>query len=208
MIHLDKKFKGTLHSVECYVEHFSPTSLPIEPLGHSGTWTSCVHVLLTLKESLSLKKEILPKSKEPKAEKIKRPFFFHNNGQLWFPWPGVENDTVQMSQQHLYEESGKKPIHFNAYTTFEKWYYFFYNPGNDGKQVIRIVNQRKQCQLRYQEGTPYDSTAIAVIMSAITIIKESSNIPKGGVLMPGAAFHKTDLVDRLMNNGYTIEVLK
>ncbi|CAB3235863.1 unnamed protein product [Arctia plantaginis] len=258
MIHLDKKFKGTLHSVECYVEHFSPTSLPIEPLGHSGTWTSCVHVLLTLKESLSLKKEILPKSKEPKAEKIKRPFFFHNNGQLWFPWPGVENDTVQMSQQHLYEESGKKPIHFNAYTTFEKWYYFFIilgmyiyyylcnfkcfakllinyprvftfgfisekGPTNEMTQKLKFrfllngvgweagdqnCEPTKTMSVKVSGRDPYDSTAIAVIMSAITIIKESSNIPKGGVLMPGAAFHKTDLVDRLMNNGYTIEVLK
>lgn len=54
----------------------------------------------------------------------------------------------------------------------------------------------------------YDSTALAIIMCAITILKERSNMPKGGVIMPGAAFYKTDIIDRLtQNNGFKFEVL-
>lgn len=33
-----------------------------------------------------------------------------------------------MSQRYLYKENGKKPVHFKAYTTFEKWYYFIIVP--------------------------------------------------------------------------------
>ncbi|CAH1635742.1 unnamed protein product [Spodoptera littoralis] len=53
----------------------------------------------------------------------------------------------------------------------------------------------------------YDTTAIAIIMCAITILKEGSNITKRGVLMPGAAFYRTDIVDRLMHEGYSFEVV-
>ncbi|CAB3235861.1 unnamed protein product [Arctia plantaginis] len=257
MMYLDKKFKGTLHSVECYVENFLPMSLPPKALLHKGTWTSLVHVLITFKEYLALKKEILPKAYEPEKEKIKRPFFFRNNSQLWFPWPGVENDTVLMSQKHLYEESGKKPFHFNAYTTCEKWYqfllipamYIYYylcyfkcfakllinyprvftfglisekGPTHEIAQKMKfsfLLNGKgwetgdqnweptKTISVKVSGKDPYDATVFAVIMSAITVIKERWNMPTGGVIMPGAAFYETDLVDRL-KDVFTYEVLK
>ncbi|CAB3222741.1 unnamed protein product [Arctia plantaginis] len=65
----------------------------------------------------------------------------------------------------------------------------------------------KTISVKVSGKDPYDATVFAVIMSAITVIKERWNMPTGGVLMPGAAFYETDLVDRL-KDVFTYEVLK
>ncbi|XP_060859268.1 saccharopine dehydrogenase-like oxidoreductase [Metopolophium dirhodum] len=46
----------------------------------------------------------------------------------------------------------------------------------------------------------YGFTSKAVILGAITIIKDQINIPKGGVLTPAAAFRNTQFVNRLMDH--------
>lgn len=43
-------------------------------------------------------------------------------------------------------------------------------------------------------------TSKAVILGAVTIIKDQINIPKGGVLTPAAAFRNTKFVEHLMNH--------
>jgi len=54
----------------------------------------------------------------------------------------------------------------------------------------------------------YGATCVALLLSAITILKESSLMPgKGGVLPPGYAFAKTSLIDNLCKNGFTFEVV-
>ncbi|KAG7198229.1 hypothetical protein KM043_005636 [Ampulex compressa] len=54
----------------------------------------------------------------------------------------------------------------------------------------------------------YGFTCTAVLLSAITILKESDKMPhNGGVLTPGAAFSKTSLIEELNNNGLSFEVV-
>lgn len=54
----------------------------------------------------------------------------------------------------------------------------------------------------------YGVTAVAMMLCALTILKESDKMPKGGgVLTTGAAFSKTSLIDELNKNGLTFEVV-
>nr|XP_021189549.2 saccharopine dehydrogenase-like oxidoreductase [Helicoverpa armigera] len=262
MIYLERQFKGTLHTVECYVELLLPkrTYVPGRALIHNGTWTSLVYVLEYFKDYLTLWKELFPKPVEPVPEEMQKSFFHRHNGRCWFPYPGTDNDLVNMSQRYLHNKNQKKPVHFGAYTTvplFFHWiviaaiylyYYlsyfkFFRNwlincprlftlgyaskkgPTDrtrkdtkfefvlngkgwelDGKLESRPT---KTMSVKVSGNDPgYDATSIAIIMSAITILRESSNMPKGGVIMPGAAFYRTDIVDRLMHEGYSYEILK
>lgn len=46
----------------------------------------------------------------------------------------------------------------------------------------------------------YGTTCAGVLLCALTILKESDKMPKGGVLMPGAAFYNTDLIKNLDNH--------
>ncbi|CAB3235856.1 unnamed protein product [Arctia plantaginis] len=260
LIYLEKQFKGTLYTVECFTEFSLPPCRLFRALIHNGRWTSLLNSFKTYRHQLSLWSEIFPEPIEPEPEEMKRSLFFRNKGRLWFPWPGIENDSVRMSQIFLNEKNEKKPLHFKAYTTFQFFYQFIVLPVIlmyyflsyfkvfrrllisfprlftlgyvsrkgptytmrqstnfsfilNGKGWELDCNEKskptKTLSVKVSGQDPcQDSTAIALIMSAITILKESSNMPKGGVITPGAAFFRTDIVDRLMHEGYTFQVLK
>ncbi|KAK5650826.1 hypothetical protein RI129_001855 [Pyrocoelia pectoralis] len=54
----------------------------------------------------------------------------------------------------------------------------------------------------------YGFTCLAVVLSAIMILTEPSNLPKkGGVYTPAAAFFKTSLVEEMQKNGVPLEIL-
>ncbi|KAM0735094.1 Saccharopine dehydrogenase-like oxidoreductase [Formica fusca] len=54
----------------------------------------------------------------------------------------------------------------------------------------------------------YEITSIALILSAITILKEADKIPdNGGVLTPGAAFGKTSMIEQLNKHNIKFEVI-
>jgi short subunit dehydrogenase-like uncharacterized protein len=54
----------------------------------------------------------------------------------------------------------------------------------------------------------YGSTSIALLLSAMTILKESERMPdNGGYFTPGAAFKKTNLINELQANGVKFEVV-
>ncbi|KAK5650362.1 hypothetical protein RI129_001391 [Pyrocoelia pectoralis] len=54
----------------------------------------------------------------------------------------------------------------------------------------------------------YGFTCLAVVLSAIMILTEPSNLPKkGGVYSPAAAFFKTSLVEEMQKNGVPLEIL-
>lgn len=55
----------------------------------------------------------------------------------------------------------------------------------------------------------YGSTCICLLVSAITILKESDKLPeKGGVFPPAAAFKNTSMISELQKNNLTFEVIK
>jgi len=53
----------------------------------------------------------------------------------------------------------------------------------------------------------YLATSTAMIQSALTILKDRDQMPKGGVLTPASAFRSTKLVDRLQARELTFEVV-
>lgn len=54
----------------------------------------------------------------------------------------------------------------------------------------------------------YGATCVALLLSATTILNENQKMPgNGGVLPPGAAFAKTDLISNLSKNGFKFEVI-
>ncbi|KAF5299944.1 hypothetical protein FQA39_LY11317 [Lamprigera yunnana] len=53
----------------------------------------------------------------------------------------------------------------------------------------------------------YGLTCICVTLSAIVLLTEQERMPqKGGVYTPGAAFHRTSLIQQLNENGVTFEI--
>ncbi|XP_022596814.1 saccharopine dehydrogenase-like oxidoreductase [Seriola dumerili] len=65
---------------------------------------------------------------------------------------------------------------------------------------IRTLVQGPECG--------YVATPIAMVQAALTILNESTALPKkGGVYTPGAAFAKTTLVDRLNKHGIQFSVI-
>ncbi|XP_060847112.1 saccharopine dehydrogenase-like oxidoreductase [Rhopalosiphum padi] len=59
----------------------------------------------------------------------------------------------------------------------------------------------RQTVIKVKAKNPgYGFTSKAVVLGAITIIKDQINIPKGGVLTPASAFRNTQFVKRLMDH--------
>lgn len=66
----------------------------------------------------------------------------------------------------------------------------------------------KEMVTKVTGANAYNITAISLMLSALTIIKESDKMPKGGgVLSSGAAFSKTSLINELNKNCLTFEVV-
>lgn len=65
------------------------------------------------------------------------------------------------------------------------------------KKVITRVHARNPA---------YGATSVALLLSATTIIRESSKMPMGGVLTPGIAFRNTNMIDELQKHGITFSV--
>ncbi|KAJ8734076.1 hypothetical protein PYW07_014627 [Mythimna separata] len=54
----------------------------------------------------------------------------------------------------------------------------------------------------------YGATVVALLMSAVTILKERENLPRaGGVLTPGAAFKNTTIIQKLIENNLNYEIV-
>uniref|UniRef100_A0A2S2P170 Saccharopine dehydrogenase-like oxidoreductase n=2 Tax=Schizaphis graminum TaxID=13262 RepID=A0A2S2P170_SCHGA len=63
----------------------------------------------------------------------------------------------------------------------------------------------RQTVIKVKAKNPgYGFTSKAVILGAITIIKDQINIPKGGVLTPASAFRNTQFVKRLMDHNAAV----
>ncbi|KAI5636339.1 saccharopine dehydrogenase NADP binding domain-containing protein [Phthorimaea operculella] len=125
---LERNFKGTLHSVECYTVLDIPTRANFPFPGHNnslihyGTWESLVHELRNHKKYMQLKKLTLPES-EPVPDELKKPFFHRSKGRFWYPYPGPDYAVIEQTQQYQ-SESGKTPYHFKMYTTMPLFIHF------------------------------------------------------------------------------------
>ncbi|KAJ0177879.1 hypothetical protein K1T71_006752 [Dendrolimus kikuchii] len=54
----------------------------------------------------------------------------------------------------------------------------------------------------------YQTTAAALALSALTILKDYSKMPKSGVVMPGAAFYDTSIVNELQKHDFKFQFVE
>lgn len=91
----------------------------------------------------------------------------------------------------------------------------FYGEGWVRKEPKEAVSYSEPCNkkivARMSGRNPaYESTGLILIASAITLLSEIDKLPengKGGVYTPGAAFAKTSIMQLLLNNGITFEIM-
>lgn len=58
----------------------------------------------------------------------------------------------------------------------------------------------------HAKNPAYGATSAALLLSATTIIRESSKMPEGGVLTPGIAFRNTNMITELQKHGITFSL--
>lgn len=73
------------------------------------------------------------------------------------------------------------------------------NYGSTDKEVRVVVSG---------SNPAYGSTSVALLLSAKTILFESSKIPHCGVITPGIAFKNTTLIEQLKKHGVSIDIIE
>ncbi|KAG7306511.1 hypothetical protein JYU34_009150 [Plutella xylostella] len=268
LLHLEHEFQGTLHSAHCYTALDIAKRLllpgPGKTLVHYGTWASLVHELKNYREYSRLKRETFPEDVYEPALEPKRSFFHKHKGKCWFPYPGPDQDVIEMSQRHLHEHRKKPAVRCSIYTTMPAFYHllllipafmFYYHmsflacfryllmkyprlftlgymshkgpskrnrndtkfsfvftgkgwtekPKADENKKVEPFN--KTVCVKVSGVDAYATTAVAMVLSAITVLKDQDKMPKGGVVPLGAAFFDTSLVERLNHYGLKFEVV-
>lgn len=71
----------------------------------------------------------------------------------------------------------------------------------------KIPLNKKMIARVWAKNPGYGATSVALLLSARTILYESAKIPESGVLTPGVAFKKTNLIQELQKHGYTFEIM-
>lgn len=97
----------------------------------------------------------------------------------------------------------QKQIEASSFTmTFFGEGYNEHSGGDKNKLSVKICTQVKGPEAGYV------ATPIAMVQAAMTLLTETSNLPKsGGVFTPGAAFCHTKLIDRLNRHGIEFSVI-
>ncbi|XP_047116308.1 saccharopine dehydrogenase-like oxidoreductase isoform X1 [Schistocerca piceifrons] len=100
-------------------------------------------------------------------------------------------------------EEMMKNTHFKFTLFAEGWKEKLSEPTD---QHATPMNKKVTAQIKGQ-NPGYGATCTALILSAVTIIKEHDKMPfSGGVFTPGAAFAKTSLIEELNKHGLTFEI--
>ncbi|CAH0723486.1 unnamed protein product, partial [Brenthis ino] len=90
-------------------------------------------------------------------------------------------------------------------TTFQ---FDLFGEGWEAGTDVEAVPPNKKMTVRVSGSNPgYGATVVALLYSAIMLLKESDKIPTYGVLTPGLAFRGTGLLRRLAAAGLRFEVL-
>lgn len=100
-------------------------------------------------------------------------------------------------------EEMMKNTHFKFTFFAEGWKEKLAEPAD---QHAEPMNKKVTAQVKGQ-NPGYGATCTALILSALTILKDHDKMPfSGGVLTPGAAFAKTSLIEELNKHGLTFEI--
>ncbi|XP_017775845.1 PREDICTED: saccharopine dehydrogenase-like oxidoreductase [Nicrophorus vespilloides] len=115
---VSEKFKGTLHSVETYMEGGEEGGPWPGPTINYGTWESAVYGLAHGDELKDLRSKLYA-TKLPKFKpSLKSRGVIHKNdfNDKWsLPFMGSDRSVVRRSQRYFYEHEKKRPVQINTY---------------------------------------------------------------------------------------------
>lgn len=78
---------------------------------------------------------------------------------------------------------------------------------NATEDELKIPTNKTMITRVWTKNPAYGATSAALLLSATTIIKENAKMPGGGVITPGIAFRKTNMIKELQKHGFTFEVV-
>uniref|UniRef100_A0A7N4PAI1 Saccharopine dehydrogenase-like oxidoreductase n=1 Tax=Sarcophilus harrisii TaxID=9305 RepID=A0A7N4PAI1_SARHA len=222
VLYTRNKLKGTLTAVESFLTiNSGPEGMCI----HDGTWKSAIHGFGDQKSLKNLRKQSNMKPVPVVGAKLKRKWPISYCSELCeysIPFMGSDASVVKRTQRFLYENLQETPFpwlfsfgYFSKQGPTQKqmddasFIFTFFGQGysqdhttKDGKPNIKICTQVKGPE------PGYVATPIAMVQAAVTLLKDTSELPKGGgVFTPGAAFSKTKLIERLNQCGIEFSVI-
>lgn len=118
LIFLQKKFEGTLNSVETYLKGGSEDPSLSGPSINYGTWESAVYGVGNENELRPLRTKLFPKrlpKLEPRLITNKIPFKDPINNQWAAIFPGSDRSVMMRTQHYLYEEKKQRPVQVQTY---------------------------------------------------------------------------------------------
>ncbi|XP_062560537.1 saccharopine dehydrogenase-like oxidoreductase [Armigeres subalbatus] len=120
-VFLEKKFDGTVNSVETFLETSSSKSDGGAVL-HYGTWESAIYGLAHANELRGLRSQLFQSRLPNFQPRLKdRPLLHKNklvNNRWCLPFPGSDRSVVMRSQRYFYDNDKKRPIQMKAYVSF------------------------------------------------------------------------------------------
>uniref|UniRef100_A0A8D3DZN8 Saccharopine dehydrogenase-like oxidoreductase n=1 Tax=Scophthalmus maximus TaxID=52904 RepID=A0A8D3DZN8_SCOMX len=224
------QFKGTLTAVESFL---TIGSGPDGGCIHDGTWQSAVYGFADGPKLQGLRRKFNHKPLPTIGSKIKRRgsvFFSNEIQQYTVPFMGSDPSVVKRTQRFLAEDHEATPVQYGAYAgiggigniikmMFAGMMFWFLVKFSFGRNLLikviklagltpSLMSNGYLLSLCYYSECGYVATPIAMVQAALTILNESTSLPKkGGVYTPGAAFAKTTLVDRLNKHGIQFSVI-
>lgn len=121
-VFLEKKFDGTVNSVETFLETSSSKSDGGAVI-HYGTWESAIYGLAHANELRGLRSQLFQSRLPNFQPRLKdRPLLHKNklvNNRWCLPFPGSDRSVVMRSQRYFYDNDKKRPVQMKAYVTFE-----------------------------------------------------------------------------------------
>ncbi|KAI4801473.1 hypothetical protein KUCAC02_019368 [Chaenocephalus aceratus] len=235
ILYTQRQFKGTLTAVEGFLNitsgpagssgHDATWQSAVHGFADSGS-------LRQLRKKFGQKPLPVVGAKVKKRGFV---FFSKEMEQYAIPFMGSDPSVVRRTQRHFYEEDHQSPVQYTAYPGQETPHHvsivlllwLFTKSGPTMKQIEDTCFSLTFFGEGYSEGTDpaqgrpntkictqvigaepgYVATVSAIVQAALTLLNELHSLPRrGGVYTPGAAFHKTSLIERLQNHSIKFSV--
>ncbi|XP_063927422.1 saccharopine dehydrogenase-like oxidoreductase [Zophobas morio] len=141
---LRKSFKGSLNSVECYVELIPEGSFGKGAVANYGTWQSFLYTMGDYAELRKIRTELfktpLPKLK-PKLPLRRCLHKIPFSNTYAGPYPGGEATVMRRSQRYFYEQDHVRPIQIHTYVGPPKFwqYILLFVAFILGASLIRLI---------------------------------------------------------------------
>ncbi|EFN86903.1 Probable saccharopine dehydrogenase [Harpegnathos saltator] len=220
IIFIQKKFGGevNINSIEIYAQISEEKNK--SPLVNYGTWESLVYSITHWNELKNLRAKLYPDKLPEFTPKLKSNSLFVIIGLIFIGAILTIMTRMAFTRKLLLryptlfscgivgrEGPTRKLLeHQRCFITFKAvgWSEKLSEPTDKHTEP-----PNKELIVKMNSGSAYDATCIAVILSAIMILKEADKFPNnGGVLSPGAAFRNTSLIEEMDKNNIKYKVIK